>query len=265
MPTSATATAATVAIMRAVERDSTEQKYVVAAAALSNPRGTTMTRREPCYCSRVACFCLVIAMVVGAGSLHPHVERDIFDLNGTITRIDALNRTLEVDTVDPGTKQTRNVLLFLDGKVKLRSGKMKVDLSAFRPGQRVNCTVERTHDDADVERLVARTVRLPAETESRAVSSAHVTFRVIGTIAKVTATKLDVTNKDGKTFSMDVTRRTVIRRLKEEKKLPISALKAGQSVVVDAFNAYAEEPDDDSELEALDIRIVPPITNPLHD
>jgi len=94
---------------------------------------------------------------------------------------------------------------------------------------------------------------------SAAPLSAHVTFRVIGTIAKVTATRLDVTNKDARTYSMDLTRRTVIRRLKEEKKLPISALKPGQTVVVDAFNAYAEDDDDDSELEALDIRIVPPI------
>ena len=90
--------------------------------------------------------------------------------------------------------------------------------------------------------------------------SAHVTFRVIGTITKVTATELHVKTKDGKTFAMELTRRSVIRRLREEKKLPISALKAGQTVVVDAFNAYAEDPDDDSELEALDIRIVPPIS-----
>jgi hypothetical protein len=89
--------------------------------------------------------------------------------------------------------------------------------------------------------------------------SAHVTFRIIGTITKVTATELHVKNKDGKTFTMELTRRSVIRRLGEEKKLSIKALKIGQSVVVDAFNAYAEDPDDDSELEALDIRIVPPI------
>jgi hypothetical protein len=207
----------------------------------------------------MASLWLVIAMVAGAGNLHPHVERDIFDLDGTITKIDDVNRAIELDTIDARTKQTRNLLLFLDRKVKLRSGKTKVSLSAFKPGRRVNCTVERTHDEAEIERLVALAIHLPAAA-SRAASPAHVTFRIIGTIAKVTATKLDVTNKDGKTFTMDVTLRTVIRRLKEEKKLPISALKTGQSVVVDAFNAYAEEPDDDSELEALDIRIVPPIS-----
>jgi hypothetical protein len=87
--------------------------------------------------------------------------------------------------------------------------------------------------------------------------SAHVTFRIIGTISKVTAKELQVTNKDGKTFTMELTRRSVIRRLKEEKKLSISVLKVGQRVVVDAFNAYAEDPDDDTELEALDIRIAP--------
>lgn len=85
----------------------------------------------------------------------------------------------------------------------------------------------------------------------------HETFRTIGTITKVTATVLDVRKADGAIKSMELSRRTVIRRLKEEKKLPISALKVGQSVVVDAFNAYAQDPDEDSELEALDIRIVP--------
>jgi hypothetical protein len=148
------------------------------------------------------CICLLVASVVGAGNLHPRVEQVIFDSNGTITKIDAVNRAVELNTVDART------------------------------------------------RVVT----------SAASSSAHVTFRVVGTIAKVTATKLDVTNKDGRIVTMDLTRRTVIRRLKEEKKLPISALNAGQSVVVDAFNAYAEDPDDDSDLEALDIRIVPAIS-----
>jgi hypothetical protein len=94
------------------------------------------------------------------------------------------------------------------------------------------------------------------------VIDAHVTFRIIGTITQVSATALTVRNKDSKAFAMALTRRTVIRRLKEEKKLPIGALKIGQTVVVDAFNAYAEDEDDDSDLEALDIRIVPPIASP---
>ncbi len=85
----------------------------------------------------------------------------------------------------------------------------------------------------------------------------HETFRIIGTITKVTEKALEVRKTAGAIKSVELTRRTVIRRLKEEKKLPISALKVGQSVVVDAFNAYAQDPDDDSELEALDIRIVP--------
>ena len=63
---------------------------------------------------------------------------------------------------------------------------------------------------------------------------------------------------------MELTQRTVIRRLKEEQKLPATALKVGQSVVVDAFNPYAVDEFDDSDLEALDIRIVPPLGSPSH-
>lgn len=86
---------------------------------------------------------------------------------------------------------------------------------------------------------------------------AHETFRIIGTITKVTAEKMDVKNKDGITKSMELTRRTVIRRLKEKQELPASVLQVGQSVVVDAFNPYDPDSGDDSQLEALDIRIVP--------
>lgn len=93
----------------------------------------------------------------------------------------------------------------------------------------------------------------------RADVLAHETFRIIGTITKVSAARLDVKNKDGVTKSMGLTQRTVIRRLKEKQELPASALQVGQSVVVDAFNPYDPDSGDDSQLEALDIRIVPPL------
>lgn len=109
---------------------------------------------------------LLVALVVGAGNPHPHIEREIFDLDGTITKIDAVNRAVELDAIDQHTKQPRNLLLFLDKKVKLLNGKAKVDLSAFKPGQRVNCTVERTHDAAEVERLVALAIQLPLATSA---------------------------------------------------------------------------------------------------
>jgi hypothetical protein len=106
------------------------------------------------------CAFLLTAVLAAAGNIHPHNEREILDLQGTITKVDAVNRAVELDAVDPRTKQVRNLLLVLDKKVKLRNGKAKVELASFKPGQRVNCTVERTYDDADVERLVALSIQM---------------------------------------------------------------------------------------------------------
>ena len=83
--------------------------------------------------------------------------------------------------------------------------------------------------------------------------SAHENFRIIGTITKVTDRELDVKNRDSKTFTIALTTRTIVKRDKEKAELPVSVLKVGQSVVVNAYG------DNESDLEALDIRIVPPI------
>lgn len=83
--------------------------------------------------------------------------------------------------------------------------------------------------------------------------SAHENFRVVGTITKVTDRELDVKNRDSKTYTLDLTGRTIVKRDKEKDELALSALKVGQSVVVDAYG------DDENDLEALEIRIVPPI------
>lgn len=83
--------------------------------------------------------------------------------------------------------------------------------------------------------------------------SAHEHFRIIGTITKVTDREMDVTNKDSKTFTIELTKGTIVKRDKEKAELPLGTLKVGQSVVVDAYG------DGESDLEALDIRIVPPI------
>ncbi len=80
---------------------------------------------------------------------------------------------------------------------------------------------------------------------------AHEHFRVIGTVTKFEKSEIDVKNKEGKTTSILVDKQTKITR--DQKKVPVSALKVGQSVVVDAYG------DDEFDLLALDIRIVPAI------
>ena len=82
--------------------------------------------------------------------------------------------------------------------------------------------------------------------------SAHWPFRVIGTITRVTDREMDVKD-DNKTLKINLTIWTTVKRDKEEAKLPLSVLKVGQSVVVDA------EGDNETKLDARDIRIVPPI------
>jgi hypothetical protein len=83
--------------------------------------------------------------------------------------------------------------------------------------------------------------------------SAHEHFRIVGTITKLSATEMDVRNRESKIYTVDINKRTIVKRDKEKKELGLTALKVGQSVVVDAYG------DDEFELEAQDIRIVPPI------
>ena len=62
---------------------------------------------------------------------------------------------------------------------------------------------------------------------------AHDEYRIIGTVLKVSAGKLDVKQtKDGKTMSMKTDRETIVTR--DKKKLSNTELKAGTNVVVDA-------------------------------
>jgi hypothetical protein len=85
--------------------------------------------------------------------------------------------------------------------------------------------------------------------------SAHERFRVIGTVTKATDREIGVKNKDSKTLTITITKRTIIKRDKQPEELTPSVLKVGQSVVVDAYG------DSEAELEALDIRIVPRIAS----
>ena len=85
---------------------------------------------------------------------------------------------------------------------------------------------------------------------------AHEHFRIVGVISKLSATEMDVKNKESKTYTIDINKKTVVKRDKDKTELGLSALKVGQTVVVDAYG------DDEFDLEALDIRIVPPIGSP---
>ena len=80
---------------------------------------------------------------------------------------------------------------------------------------------------------------------------AHDQYRIIGTIAKVSAKSLDVKqSKDGKIIGMDFTETSVVTR--DGKKVAIAQLKAGLSVVVDALG------DSIDDLEVVAVKIVPP-------
>ena len=82
---------------------------------------------------------------------------------------------------------------------------------------------------------------------------AHDNFRVIGTLTKHANSTIEVKTKEGRLTSMRLDRQTAISR--DKKKVDAKELKPGQSVVVDAYGDSLE----DSDLLAVEIRIVPPI------
>lgn len=82
--------------------------------------------------------------------------------------------------------------------------------------------------------------------------SAHTNYRIIGTIVSITDSKLDVKQtKDGKTISMTMDPKIVVV-LRAKKKVPLTELKVGLSVVVGACGDKLEE------LDAVEVRIVAP-------
>jgi hypothetical protein len=80
---------------------------------------------------------------------------------------------------------------------------------------------------------------------------AHEAFRIVGTITKHQATQLGVKTKEGRTVYVELKKTTII--LRDKTKVPATELKPGLSVVVDALG------DDDSDLTAKQVRIVPAI------
>lgn len=83
--------------------------------------------------------------------------------------------------------------------------------------------------------------------------SAHDEFRIIGTLTRVQSHQIDVKQKDNKTFYIKVDKNTLITR--DKKEVPVSELKNGRSVVVQAPG------DDETDLLALEVRLVPDIKN----
>jgi hypothetical protein len=82
--------------------------------------------------------------------------------------------------------------------------------------------------------------------------SAHDKYRIVGTVAKITATQIDVKQiKDGTLVEIDVDKQTRVTR--DKKLAAFSQIKVGGSVVVEALG------DSILDLQALEIRLVPAI------
>jgi hypothetical protein len=94
-------------------------------------------------------------------------------------------------------------------------------------------------------------VALLAVCVASATAVAHERFRVIGTLTEVLSTRIEVKDKNGKLTSIRINKLTALTR--DEKKLDISELKAGMSVVVDALG------DSEADLTATSVRVVPAI------
>jgi len=80
---------------------------------------------------------------------------------------------------------------------------------------------------------------------------AHETFRFVGAITERKATQLGVKTKEGRTVWVALKKTT--RVMRDKTRVKVTELKPGVSVVVDAVG------DDDSDLVAKQVRIVPPI------
>ena len=102
-----------------------------------------------------------------------------------------------------------------------------------------------------MKRYVAWCLLFAAVVVAGAPLLAHEHFRIIGTVTKLESRQVDVKNKDGKTTSMSIDKQTKVTR--DKTKVAVAELKAGQSVVVDAYG------DDEFDLLAVEIRIVPAI------
>ena len=79
---------------------------------------------------------------------------------------------------------------------------------------------------------------------------AHDDYRIIGTVVRIAAPTLEVRQtKGGKTIAMKMDSATIASR--DKKKVPLTDVKAGQYVVVDARGDSLED------LVVLEVRLVP--------
>lgn len=106
------------------------------------------------------CAAVILTLVSQSALAHPDDEHEVFVLKGTLTKVDAVNHAIELDTIDPRTKTPRNFLVFVDRKAKLRHGAAKVTPADLQAGQRVTLTVENQHTTAGADRLVAFEIRI---------------------------------------------------------------------------------------------------------
>ena len=81
--------------------------------------------------------------------------------------------------------------------------------------------------------------------------SAHDDFRIIGTLERHQNSTIAVKKNTGKSVSIRLDKQTAISQ--NNKKVDATALKVGQSLVIDAYG------DTEEDSLALEIRIVPPI------
>jgi hypothetical protein len=81
---------------------------------------------------------------------------------------------------------------------------------------------------------------------------AHDDFRIIGTLTKISDSRIEVKSKDLKTTSIRMDKQTAVTR--DKQKVATTELKVGSSVVVDAYG------DSERDLLAIEVRIVPAIT-----
>lgn len=86
---------------------------------------------------------------------------------------------------------------------------------------------------------------------SAAPLGAHEEFRIIGTLERHQNSTIAVRKNTGKTVSIRLDKQTAISQ--DKKKVDATALKVGQSLVVDAYG------DTEEDSLAVEIRIVPPI------
>jgi hypothetical protein len=105
---------------------------------------------------KVGAVTLVLVLFVASlpSEGHPH-GADTFDVAGTLTRVDAANRIVEIDTVAGIGSPSRHLLLFVAFKAAIRAGGKDTTLLRLRKGERVVCTVRRQQQPGreDRERL----------------------------------------------------------------------------------------------------------------